>query len=60
MVKVLQKVFNAVVKQLKNSLPTLGESGSEVSQCIPKPRNFVEVFRLISEAKKAWIKASLK
>ena len=38
--KVLHKVFKAVVKSLKNSLPNLGESVSEVSHFIPEPRIF--------------------
>ena len=38
--KGLHKFFKAVVNELKNVLPTLGESGSEVSHFIPEPRNF--------------------
>ena len=56
----LNKVFKSVVNELNNSLPTLGESVSEVSDFIPKPSNFVEVPRLPSNVKKAWLKATLK
>ena len=38
--KYLHKVFKAVVDELKNSLPALGESGSEVSHFILEPRKF--------------------
>ena len=41
--KGLNKVFKTVVKKIPQELPTLGESGSEVSHFIPEPRNFVEV-----------------
>ena len=50
----------AVVKESNNSLPTLGESGSEVSQFIIEPRNFAEVARLPAYFKKAQLKATLK
>ena len=33
--KVLHKVFKAVVNELSNALPTLGESWSEVSHFVP-------------------------
>ena len=51
--KGLHKVFKVVVNELNNSLPTLGESDSEVSNFIPEPRNFVEVTRLSEDTKKA-------
>ena len=57
---VLHKSFKAAVKKLKNELPILVESGSEVSHLISKPSNFAEVTRLPSEFKKAWLKATLK
>ena len=41
--KGLPKVFKTVVKDISKDLPTLGESGSEVSYLIPDPRNFSEV-----------------
>ena len=54
--KCLHKLFKAVVNGINNSLPTLEESGSEVSHFIPEPRNFAEVARLKAEAKKDWLK----
>ena len=36
----------------------LGESGSEVSQFIPEPRNFSEVTRLSDDIKKTLLKAT--
>ena len=41
--KGLHKVFKTVVKYILQDFPTLGESGSEVSQFIPEPRNFAQV-----------------
>ena len=38
----------------------MGESGSEVSHFIPKPRNFAEVTKLSENIKKPWLKATLK
>ena len=43
MVKGLHKFFKAVVNDILQDLPTLGESGSKVSYLIPKPRNFPKV-----------------
>ena len=43
-----------------NSLPTLGESVSELSHFIPELRNFAEVKRLPEDVKKACLKATLK
>ena len=37
------KVFKGVVNELSESLPIMGESGSEVSYFIPEPRNSAEV-----------------
>ena len=37
MFKDLHKVFKSVVNELKNALPNLGESGSEVSHFITEP-----------------------
>ena len=54
--KVLHKVFKGVVNELKNELPTLGESGSEVSHLIPEPRKISEVTRLSAYFKKACLK----
>ena len=44
--KFLHKVFKTVVKDILQELTALGESGSEVSQFIPEPRNFAEVKQL--------------
>ena len=38
--KGLHKFFEFVVNGVKNKIPTLEESGSEVSHFIPEPRNF--------------------
>ena len=56
----LKVYIKAFVNELKNSLPTFGYSGSEVSQIIPEPRNFAEVTRLPADFKKAWLKSTLK
>ena len=40
MVKISHKLFKVTVKKLNNSLPALGESGSEVSYFIQEPRIF--------------------
>ena len=58
--KGLQKVFKTAVKEIWQDLPTLGESGSEVSYLIPDHRNFAEVNRLSDENKKPWLKSTLK
>ena len=60
MVKGLHKSFEAVVNELQNALPTLEESGSEVSHFISEPRNFSEVRRLPVNVKKYWLKATIK
>ena len=41
-------------------LTALGESGSEVSHFIPKPRNFSEVKKLSENIRKPWLKETLK
>ena len=38
--RVLHKLLKAVVNDIPQALPILGESGSEVSYFIPEPRNF--------------------
>ena len=38
--KSLQEVFKAVVNEISQDLPCLGEYGSEVSYFIPEPRKF--------------------
>ena len=52
MVKGLYKLFKAVVNELNNSLPTLRQSGSEVSYFIPEPSKFAEVTRLPADIEK--------
>ena len=44
--KGLNKLFKAVVNEILQALPILNGSGSEVSHCIPEPRNFAEANRL--------------
>ena len=58
--KFLQKVFNSVENEYSQDLPTLGESGSEVSHFIPESRNFSEVTRFSYGIKKPWIKTTQK
>ena len=58
--KGLHKFIKSAVIELNNALPNLVESGSEVSNIIPETSNFEEVTRLISDFKKAWLKATLK
>ena len=41
-------------------LTPLGESGSEVSDFVPEPRNFSEVTKLSENINKPWLKATLK
>ena len=43
MVKGFHNFFKAVVNDILQDLPTLGESGSKVSYLIPKPRKFPKV-----------------
>ena len=58
--KGLQKVFKAVVNDISQVLPILGESGSEFSFFFSEPRNFSEVTILSYHIKKPWLKATLK
>ena len=58
--KGLHKVFKAVVNEISQVLPILGESGSQVSYFVPEPRNFSEVTILSKYIKKPWLKATLK
>ena len=58
--KGLQKLFKAVVNEILNFLPILGEFDSEFSYLIPEPRNFSEVNRLSEDINKPWLKATLK
>ena len=57
--KGIHKVFIAVVNEILQVLPILGESGSEVYYFILEPRNFAEVTRLSDYIKKYWLKANL-
>ena len=52
--KVLQKICKAVVNFISQALPSLVESGSEVSYFIPEPINFAEVTRLSEDIRKPW------
>ena len=58
--KYLHKVFKAIMKEIWQDLPNMGESGSEVSFFIPEPRNFSEVTIFLDDIKKPWIKATQK
>ena len=58
--KGLHKVFKTDVKEIPQEIPPLGESGSEVSFSIPKPRNFAELTILSDDTKKPWINANMK
>ena len=49
--KGLYKVFKIVVKYISQELTPLVESGSEVSNFIPEPRNFDEVAKLSDNIK---------
>ena len=53
-------MFKAIVKEILQHLPILGDSGSEVSCFIPEPRKFSEVTILSDDIKKPWIKSTLK
>ena len=56
----LHKVFKTVVKYMCQDLPTLGESGSDVSYVILDTRNFSEVTRFSDDMNKPWLKATQK
>ena len=60
MVKVLQKLFKTVVRDISQELTPLGEYVSEVSHFIQEPRNFSEVTKLSENIKKPWLKETLK
>ena len=53
-------MLKTVVKEILQDLPTLGESGSEVSSSIPEPRKFAEVTRFSDDTKKTWLKTTQK
>ena len=48
----LHKVFSTIVKEILQELTNFGESVSEVSHFIPKPRNFAEVTNFVRKYKK--------
>ena len=56
--EVLHKVFKAVVKEIFQVLPILGESGSEVSHFIQHPKHFDEVTILSYAINKPRIKSN--
>ena len=51
-----QELFKTIVQYIYQYLPSLGESGSEVSHFSPKPRNFAEVTEFSDDIKKPWLK----
>ena len=58
--KGLHRLFKAVVKEILQDFPPLGESCSEVSHFIPETRNFSEVTKFAGDIKKPWLKATQK
>ena len=58
--KGLHKLFKAVVDDILQYLPILGESVSEVSYFIPEPIKFAKVTRLSEDIKKPWLKSTQK
>ena len=56
--KCFHKLFKAVINEISQALPILGEYGSEFSYLIAKPRNFAEVNILSEDIKKSWLKAT--
>ena len=49
--KVLHKLFKAIINEILQVLPILGESGSQVSYFILEPRKFAEVTRFSDDKK---------
>ena len=58
--KGLHKLFKAVVNDISQALPILGESGSEASYLIPEPRKCTKVTRLSEDIKKPCPKENLR
>ena len=58
--KLLHNSFKLIVNELKNQLPALGESGSEVSYFITEHKNIAEVTILPTQVKKAQLKETFK
>ena len=52
--KGLHKVFKALVNEILQALPILGESGSEVSYFIKETRNFDKITILSEDISKLW------
>ena len=53
-------MFKAVVNEISQYLPILGESGSEGSYLFSEPRNSAEVTRLSDNIKRTWLKEKQK
>ena len=58
--KGLHKLFKAVVNDISETLPVLGEFVSDLSYFITEPINFPELTRLSEDTKKPWLKETLK
>ena len=58
--KGLHKLFKAVINEILQVLPILGESVSEVYYLIPEHIIFAEMNRLSEYIKKLWLKVTLK
>ena len=58
--KGLHKVYKAVINEIPQVSPILGESGSKRSYFIPEPRNFSEVTRLSEDINKPRLKSNHK
>ena len=58
--KRLHKVFKAIVNDIFQVLPVLGESDSEFSYFMPEPRNFSEMTILLEDTNKPFQKATLE
>ena len=58
--KGLHKVFKAVVNRILQVLPSLGESGSEVSYFILNPRKLAKATSLSDDIRNPWLKETLK
>ena len=58
--KGLHRDFSTIVSEISQELTNFGETGSEVSHCIPEPRKFLEVTKLAENIRKPWLKDTLK
>ena len=58
--KSLHILFKAVVNDIQQALPFLGENGSKVSYFVPEPRYFAEVTRLSENMNKPTLKETQK